>query len=178
MNIRTELFALAERVATALSLPAIGTALITAPRPSPARDAEFGLVALADGCAGLYYAWLGETQADMPARFLVDGLLGKPALDLARYALGDDDGTRSVGIAAINAITEHVYRRADFAPPAAPDSFAGLRFAPGSSDRAIEDPALDLDLSCRHAMTTFFSVQHHLLDRACAAQCRRPPWCP
>jgi hypothetical protein len=29
-------------------------------------------------------------------------------------------------------------------------------------DKAIEDPALDLDLSCRHPMITFFSAQHHL----------------
>jgi hypothetical protein len=45
-------------------------------------------------------------------------------------------------------------------------------------DKAIEDPALDLDLGCRHPMTTFLSAQHHLLDRACAAQRRRPLWCP
>jgi hypothetical protein len=29
-------------------------------------------------------------------------------------------------------------------------------------DKAIENPALDLDLSCRHPMITFFSAQHHL----------------
>ncbi len=131
MNIRTELFSLAARVAVALPLPRIASALITDPHPAPDKHAEFGLLALADGCAGLYYAWLGKTQADMPTRFLRDGLVGRPALDLARYVLGDDDGTRSVGIAAINAITEHVYRQAVFATPAALDSFGGLHFEPG-----------------------------------------------
>jgi uncharacterized protein (DUF4213/DUF364 family) len=131
MNIRTELYSLAERVALALPLPPIASALITDPHPAPDKDAEFGLLALADGCAGLYYAWLGESQADMPARFLVDGLLGRSAIELAHYVLGDDDGTRSVGIAALNAITEHVYRKAAFHPPAALDSFAGLRFEVG-----------------------------------------------
>ena len=131
MNIRTELFALAARAAAALPLPPIASALITAAQPAPDKDAEFGLLALTDGCAGLYYAWLGESQADMPARFVVERLVGKSALELARYALGDDDGTRSIGIAAINAITEFVYRKAGFAPPAALDSFGGLRFAAG-----------------------------------------------
>lgn len=131
MNIRTELYELAARAAAALPVPAVASALITDPQPAPDKDAEFGLLALADGCAGLYYAWLGDSQADMPARFLVDSLVGRPALDLARYVLGDDDGSRSVGIAAINAITEFVYRRAAFAPPTAVDSFGGLSFEAG-----------------------------------------------
>jgi uncharacterized protein (DUF4213/DUF364 family) len=126
MNIRTELYALAQRAAKALPLPALASALITDPQPAPDRNTEFGLLALADGCAGLYYAWLGDSQADMPARFQLDDLLGRPALELARYVLGDDDGTRSLGIAAINAITEHVYRKAGFAPAAATDSFGGV----------------------------------------------------
>ena len=121
MNIRTELYELAQRAAEALPLPALASALITDPQPAPDRNTEFGLLALADGCAGLYYAWLGDSQADMPARFKLDELLGRPALELAHYVLGDDDGTRSLGIAAINAITEHVYRKATFAPAAATD---------------------------------------------------------
>lgn len=126
MNIRTELYELARRAAEALPLPALASALITDPQPAPDRNTEFGLLALADGCAGLYYAWLGDSQADMPARFQLDSLLGRPALELAHYVLGDDDGTRSLGIAAINAITEHIYRKATFAPAAATDSFGGV----------------------------------------------------
>jgi uncharacterized protein (DUF4213/DUF364 family) len=131
MNIRTELYDLATRAAAALTLPPVASALITDPHPAPDKDAEFGLLALADGCAGLYYAWLGDSQADMPARFLVDSLVGRPVLDLARHVLGDDDGSRSVGIAAINAITEFVYRRAAFSPSLATDSFGGLAFEAG-----------------------------------------------
>lgn len=131
MNIRTELFALAERAAAVLPLPRVADALIADPHPTAEGDPEFGLLALADGCAGMYYAWLGASQADMPARFQVDRLRGAAAIDVARHVLGDDDGTRSLGIAAINAITEHVYRAANFAPPAASDSFGGVVLAPG-----------------------------------------------
>ncbi len=131
MTILTEILALAAQADAALPLPPVASALITDPHPASDKDAEFGLLALADGCAGLYYAWLGDSQADMPARFLVEHLLGQPALELARMVLGDDDGSRSVGIAAINAITEHVYRAAAFAPALASDSFGGVRFEPG-----------------------------------------------
>ena len=126
MSIRAELLAMTARAAAALSPPPIASALIASPHPAPDKETEFGLVALADGCAGLYYAWLGTSQADMPARFRIESLLGRPALEVAAYVLGEDDGARSVGIAAINAVTEHVYRRAGFAPPAAADAFGGL----------------------------------------------------
>ena len=131
MNIRSELFSLAARVAAALPLPPVADALIADPHPRPEGDPEFGLLALADGCAGLYYASLGASQTDMPARFPLDGLRGRAAIDLARYVLADDDGSRSLGIAALNAITEYVYRAANFAPAAATDSFGGVVLAPG-----------------------------------------------
>ena len=125
-NIRAELFALVERAAAALVLPPVAQVLIADPRPSPERDAEFGLLALTDGAAGLYYAWLGSSQAAMPARFIADSFAGRPVLELARLALADDDGARSVGVAAINAVTAHVHAQAGFVPASASDSFGGL----------------------------------------------------
>ena len=122
---------MAEQAAAALPLPRVAEALITDPHPSQDGDPEFGLITLEDGCAGMYYAWLGDSQADMAARFLADRLRGAAAIDLARYVLGHDDGSRSVGIAAINAITEYVYRAADFTPAAATDSFGGVVLVPG-----------------------------------------------
>ena len=131
MNSRVALFTLAEQACNVLALPKVADALIADPHPTPNGDPEFGLLTLEDGCAGMYYAWLGASQADMPARFLVDGLRGAAAIDLAHYVLADDDGSRSVGIAAINAITEYVYRAAFFEPSAATDSFGGVVLAPG-----------------------------------------------
>ena len=74
MTILTEILGLAAQADAALPLPPVASALITDPHPASDKDAEFGLLALADGCAGLYYAWLGDSQADMPARFLVEHL--------------------------------------------------------------------------------------------------------
>ena len=133
MNIRTELFALTARVAAVLPLPPIADTLIADPQPTPGGEPEFGLLALADGCAGLYYAWLGASQADMPARFQADALRGRAAIDLAAYVLGDDDGLRSIGVAAINAITEYLYRAAHFTPAAASDPFGGVVLLPGDT---------------------------------------------
>ncbi len=129
MGIRHELIALARRVAATLAPPPVARAFIADPDPALKQNTEFGLLGLADGSAGLYYAWLGASQADMPARFTPAALVGQPALAVAEYLLGNDDGLRSLGVAALNALTEHLYRRAGFAPPPATDSFGGLTLA-------------------------------------------------
>ena len=133
MSIRNDLVRAVERIADALTLPDIARAQVTDPNPAPDRDAEFGLLALADDSVGLYYAWLGATQADMPLRFPAATLIGRPPIEIARWLLADDDGSRSLGMAAINAISAHLYRRAGFVPDAAPDGFGGL--ALGAGDR-------------------------------------------
>lgn len=130
MSLGRELFALAERADACLSPPPLGAVLIVDPRPAPGREAEFGLLALADGSAGLYYAWLGTTQADMPARYTETALVGRSALALAGQFLGGSDAERSVGIAAINAITAYTWRRAGYTPATATDSLAGLELGP------------------------------------------------
>jgi uncharacterized protein len=131
MTLRTELVALATEIAHRLNPPLISDVLIADPLPSPARDAEFGLLALADGSAGLYYAWMGQSQADMPARYVAGDLVGRSALDLAVQFLGGSDAERSVGIAAINALTAHAWHSAGFVPQLAPNSLAGFELGSG-----------------------------------------------
>ena len=116
--IRHELFAQAARACERLGPQPLARALLVDPEPSPTRDAEFGLLALADGSAGLYYAWLGGEQASLPARFRATELEGLDILDVCRLYLEDSDVERSLGLAAISAVTASVYRRAGYAPPA------------------------------------------------------------
>ncbi len=129
--IRHELYAQAARACERLGPQPLARALLVDPEPSPTRDAEFGLLALADGSAGLYYAWLGGEQASLPARFCASELEGLDVLDVCRLYLEDSDVERSLGLAAISAVTASVYRRAGYVPPVAGDSFAGLALAPG-----------------------------------------------
>ena len=100
-------------------------------RPAAHRDAEFGLVALADGSAGLYYAWMGESQAGMARRYREAELVGADPLALARRYATDDDAERSLALAALGAITACVHARAGYVPPPAVDSMAGIRLDAG-----------------------------------------------
>lgn len=131
MGIGTELLAAVERMGRTLDLPAVAEVYVPDARPAAHRDAEFGMVALDDGSAGLYYAWLGATQDGMSARYATADFIGSDPLALARRIVRDDDAERSLALAAIGALTAHLHRRAGYAPPVADDSMAGVALVPG-----------------------------------------------
>lgn len=127
--------ALLDEVARVLAFetpPLVTRCFMPEPNPDPAREPEFGLVKLADGSAGLYYAWLGDSQRGMRARFPPEAIEGLPAWELARYFLRDDEASRSLGLAAINAITAWWWRRCHYVPPSAINMFGT---AIGNADR-------------------------------------------
>ncbi|MGE3773844.1 MAG: DUF364 domain-containing protein [Gammaproteobacteria bacterium] len=126
MGIGAALLDAIEHMASRLALPPVAEVHVPDARPAAHRDAEFGLVALADGSAGFYYAWLGATQAGMAARYAAETFAGTSPLALARRLARDDDAERSLALAAIGALTIHLHRRAGYVPPATADSMAGV----------------------------------------------------
>jgi uncharacterized protein (DUF4213/DUF364 family) len=132
VSIRTELISLAQRIAAGIELPGVRRLYIPEPHPHENRHTEFGVVELADGAAGLYYAWLGESQQGMRERYRPEDLTGSAALDLVALLERDNDADRSLGLAAVNALSQGLFRRAGYRPPAAPDSMAAL--APAGGD--------------------------------------------
>jgi uncharacterized protein (DUF4213/DUF364 family) len=128
-NFRQALFSEAARAAAIAMPPPVRRVFMPEPNPDPAREPEFGVVQLADGSAGLYYAWLGEGQRGMAQRFPPATLAGLPALELARYFLREDEASRSLGLAAINAMTAWWWRHHGYSPPVAQDAF-GAHIAP------------------------------------------------
>ena len=126
MSIKTELLDLLQRICRLLPVPAVHRVYIPEPRPHEARHTEFGLVELADGSAGLYYAWLGESQQGMTRRYAEPVLRDLTPLALAQYLQREDDAGRSLGMAAVNAVSQFLFRQAGYTPPAAGDSMGAL----------------------------------------------------
>ena len=126
MFVKAELLGLVETVAESIDLPPVDWVYIPEPDPGPGRHTEFGIVTLRDGSAGLYYAWLGASQKGMGSRYEPEQFNGRHPVELARYCAGDDEADCSLGLAAINAITRHVFRTAGFTPMDAPDSMGIL----------------------------------------------------
>lgn len=130
MTVKTDLIELAEAAAARFDIPPVREIYLPDPQPSPDKDAEFGIVILEDGAAGLYYAWLGDDQLSMNERFSPVDLEGVPVLELVELYKSEHPSDCSLGLAAINAICRSVFRRTAFVRDAATDSLGGMDFTP------------------------------------------------
>ena len=92
---------------------------------------EFGVIMLADGSAGLYYAWLGESQQGMSRRFPQQEFIGKSPLEIMRLYESGDEADCSIGLAAISAVTQCIYRRAGYKLQSAGNTMGNLDFQTG-----------------------------------------------
>jgi uncharacterized protein (DUF4213/DUF364 family) len=113
--------------------------------PSPwtgTKDGEFGAVELERGAGvgdsgsaqggaiGLSYVLLNDTLAALAG---ADGqaLVGSDALALARLWRDGTGAERTLGFAAVNALSRHLFDRDGLVPPDATDSIGGLAPQPG-----------------------------------------------
>ena len=95
------------------------------------KDGEFGALELDDGSLGLAYVLLDGTLAALAGSADGAALAGADALALAQDWAGATGARRTLGFAAVNALTRHLFDRAGYAPPPARDSIGGLDPQPG-----------------------------------------------
>lgn len=97
------------------------------------HDAEFCAIELADGGFGLSYVLLGNTlQALLAAHgSAADApLAGADAMALARGLAGGSEVERAIALAAVNALTDSVWRRIGYEPPPAGNSLGDVVLGP------------------------------------------------
>jgi len=123
-----ELLAIARRIASVLGAPEVTAVHIPPWQEDPERDAEFCAVRLADGSVGTAYVLLENTLARIQQR---RGAARCPALDMAAGFAGSDPVDRALGLAAINALSQSLFRRAGFVPDFATNSLGSLDLGPG-----------------------------------------------
>jgi uncharacterized protein (DUF4213/DUF364 family) len=130
VSFAAELIELVEHAAAALPLPAVAQALFPPDRRGTGKTGEFCVLRLADDSVGTAFVLLGDTLARLQQRSPGE-LVGKPAQDVARLFAADDPVERALGLAAINAVTQHVFRRAGYEPDLAANSLGSLQLKPG-----------------------------------------------
>lgn len=103
--------------------------------PSKARDAAFCAIELDDGSFGLSYLLLGDTVRELvgsgKSRTSALPLLGLCPLELAQRFATHDGLDRALALACINALTDSVWRRLGFTPPAAANSLGDIALHAG-----------------------------------------------
>lgn len=130
-GIAAEYLALAERMAANLTLPGVRALHLPPPREPATKDAEFSVLELEDGSCGFTYVWLGDTLGEIRRRDFARTVAGRTLVELARDYASSDGAARAVGMAAINAASQHLFRRAHWAPEDAGDSLGRLDPRPG-----------------------------------------------
>jgi uncharacterized protein len=119
-----DLVATARRIADALRPPPVARVLL----PEPEHPGSFCAVQLAGGSTGLAYL-LDDARERLRG---VDpaSRAGCDAAALAEGLEGGDPTERALALAAINALSRHLYDRARFTPDLATSSFGSLALGP------------------------------------------------
>lgn len=97
--------------------------------PAPwngSKDGEFAALELDDGSLGLSYVLLDDSLHDLAGTRGAQGLAGADAMSVAAAWRDGHGAARTLGFAAVNALSRHLFDRAGFVPPDAPDSIGGL----------------------------------------------------
>ena len=129
-HLAQELFDAARRISDALGTPSVAHVLVPPQDLGPDQHGSFCAVQLAGGSTGLAYIMLGDTRHRLRAAD-AGSFVGRPALDLAEGFTRGDQAERSLGLAALNALTRHLLDRAAFAPDLATNSLGSLALGPG-----------------------------------------------
>lgn len=129
-TISDDLLFLLERLAALGPLPRVKRLHLPPPAADGTRDGEFCAIELEDGSLGLSFVLLGDTLARLRDADAA-AVAGLPALDLARRYAATQGLQRTLGFAAVNALTRHLFDRAGYQPPPAQGSIGDLDLAPG-----------------------------------------------
>ena len=122
-----------ERFAQAVKVPRVHALHLPPPSHAqgPENRGEFCAVELDDGALGMSYALVEGVLERLHAHGGARGLVGSDALTLAQGYEHDDTMARALGLAAANALTCSLYKRAGYRPPASADSIGELNPQPG-----------------------------------------------
>ncbi len=121
----TELYAsLAERIAERLGSPRVRA--LHLPPQTGTKEAEFCALELEDGSIGFSYVQLEGTETLLRARHGEASYAGVTAASLARGYAGRDPVARTIGFAAINALSQALFARAGWVPSATADPLGAI----------------------------------------------------
>ena len=123
--------ALIERAAQCLRFPKIRALHLPPVDTRKSKDGEFCAIELDDGSIGLSYVLLGGTLDALLAQEPGESLAGMDALELCRWYRRPDTSARTLGFAAVNAMTSALYAKSAYEPNPSADSIAMLDPRPG-----------------------------------------------
>lgn len=130
-NIAEDYLTLVAEVARATALPRVRQIWIPPQQNDPAISGEFGAVILDDGSVGLMFVLLEDTLQQIGIRFDPASLAGADVVELSAGFTTVDPVLKALGLAAINAIGQHVLSRSGCPLDYVTNSIADIAPQPG-----------------------------------------------
>ncbi len=131
MDIAGDYLELVETVSRHLALPEVASVHVAPYREDPQKSSKFGALVLRDGTVGLTYTGLDDALLALQDPDLYQPLVGNSPLRAARLFAGAQAWQRSLGLAAINAISQYAFKRCRYLLPEAGDTIERLRLQAG-----------------------------------------------
>ena len=116
--------ALAERIAARLGSPRVRA--LHLPPQETGKDAEFCALELEDGSIGFSFVKIGDVEPLLRKHPDIGAFAGMEAAVLARGYAGSDPAGKALGFAAISALSQQLFSRANWVPSPADDSLGEI----------------------------------------------------
>ncbi|MAG31292.1 MAG: hypothetical protein CL908_10445 [Deltaproteobacteria bacterium] len=130
-SIASDYLQLVEAIGQRLDVPKIKSVHVAPFDPDPRNNSKFGAIVLSDGTVGITYTGLDDALGDLQVPSRTQDLPGQSPLQVAQLYCGESGWQRSLGMAAINAISQFVLRESGYSPPGMGKTLAQLALKKG-----------------------------------------------
>ncbi len=118
MGIANDYLDLIQRIGGLLDIPPVQAIHIAPFEADPQKSSKFGAIVLTDGTVGLTYTGLDGALSDLQDRTKTDNLVNISPVQIAELYVGESGWQRSLGMAAINAVSQFVFKHSGYVLPA------------------------------------------------------------
>ena len=117
MGIANDYLDLIQGIGELLDIPPVRAIHIAPFEADPEKSSKFGAMVLTDGTVGLTYTALDGALLDLQDRTKTDNLINTSPVQIAELYVGESGWQRSLGMAAINAVSQFVFKHSGYVLP-------------------------------------------------------------
>ena len=118
MGIASDYLQLMQTIGAKLQIPPVQEIHIAPFESDPEKSSKFGALVLTDGTVGLTYTGLDDDLLVLQDRCKYESLLDESPVQIASLYTKEEGWQKVLGMAAINAISQYLFNRGGYSPPA------------------------------------------------------------
>ncbi len=131
MGIASDYLQLMQTIGAKLQIPPVQEIYIAPFESGPEKSSKFGALVLADGTVGLTYTGFGDDLLVLQDRSKYESLVNESPVQVASLYAGEEGWQKVLGMAAINAMSQYLFSRGGYSPPAGGKTVAHLELDKG-----------------------------------------------